>query len=71
MRGEPDTNIDLVVRVPTASALSEYEELIKELTPLVQGVAFADLTEDDKHHDISFLSGETGRDACRNRIVLI
>ena len=35
---------------------SEYEMLLAELTPALQGVAPADLTEDD----IAFLTGETG-----------
>jgi hypothetical protein len=52
--------IDLVVA--GAPRQSEYELLVAELKPLVGDLALADLTEDDTHQDVTFLTGETGRD---------
>jgi Tc toxin complex TcA C-terminal TcB-binding domain/Neuraminidase-like domain/Putative peptidoglycan binding domain len=46
-------------------ALSEYETMIAELTPLLQSVPLSELVENDEHQDISFLSGETGFDPMR------
>lgn len=42
--------------------LSEYEKLIAEITPLLEGIPIAELVEDEKHRDITFISGETGQD---------
>ena len=44
---------------------SEYTRLLDEITPLLEGLSPADLEENDEHHDISFLTGETGEDAQR------
>jgi hypothetical protein len=44
---------------------SEYELLVKELRPLLQGLSLAELTESQEHRDVSFLAGETGRDPLR------
>lgn len=57
--------IDLVVGNEVYRGLSEYEELIKLLTPVCDGVSFAELKEDEEHQDVSFLSGETGIDPQR------
>ncbi|MDO8948376.1 MAG: neuraminidase-like domain-containing protein [Desulfocapsaceae bacterium] len=42
---------------------SEYERLVAEITPLLEGVALHELKEDEIHQDISFLAGETGIEA--------
>ncbi len=44
---------------------SEYEQLVTELTPLLNGLSFAELTEDDEHQDVTFLARETGQDPQR------
>src|SRR5207247_2383935 len=44
---------------------SEYERLVEELTPLLQDLTFAELTEDREHQDVAFLSGETSEDPQR------
>jgi hypothetical protein len=58
----PEETIDLVIdgvyRGP-----SEYNRLIKKLTPLLQDLPLADLTEDEKNKDLTFLSGETKEDS--------
>jgi peptidoglycan hydrolase-like protein with peptidoglycan-binding domain len=45
--------------------LSEFERLEIELIPLLRGssLSLAQLTEDEEHDDITFLSGKTGRPA--------
>jgi Tc toxin complex TcA C-terminal TcB-binding domain/Neuraminidase-like domain/Salmonella virulence plasmid 28.1kDa A protein len=58
--GPVETAPDLVL---PDEGLSEYERLTGELEPLLQGVAFEELTEED----IAFLYGETGIDAERIR----
>lgn len=45
--------------------ISEYERLVQTLTPLLEGVPLADLTEDD----IDFLANDTGRDPSRIRFL--
>jgi hypothetical protein len=50
---EPETRIDLTVEVPERS---EYEALVHRLTPILQGIAIADLTDED----LAFIEGETG-----------
>lgn len=57
---KPVETIDLFVAEGTVPRLSEYEQLVKELTPLLQGLSFAELTEDETHQDITFLTQETG-----------
>jgi hypothetical protein len=52
------TTIDLTVG--QVIQLSEYEQLINQITPLLNGLSLTDLTEDQQHQDITFLSGETG-----------
>jgi len=41
---------------------SEYDQLLNEITPLLEDLPLAEVTEDDEHHDITFLAGETGED---------
>jgi peptidoglycan hydrolase-like protein with peptidoglycan-binding domain len=55
-----DLTVDGVYRGP-----SEYDQLVAQLTPLLEGLSFAELTEDDKHQDVTFLSGETSQDPDR------
>lgn len=54
-----EETIDLTLDGAVPPALSEYERLMNDLTPLMQGVPLTELTEED----INFLSGETGNDA--------
>jgi hypothetical protein len=54
---KPDETVDLIV--PDAD-LSEFEILVQEVTPLLDGVPIAELREDEEHRDVSFLAGETG-----------
>jgi hypothetical protein len=42
---------------------SEYERIVQDLAPLLQGLSFADLIENDERQDISFLANKTGWDA--------
>src|SRR6185312_4241924 len=51
----PEETIDLALDGAGTPALSEYERLINDLTPVLQGVPLVELKEDD----IDFLSGET------------
>ena len=48
-----ETSIDLEVSAPQRS---EYDQLLHALTPVLQGIAIADLTDDD----LAFLKGEVG-----------
>jgi hypothetical protein len=66
-----DAVIDLVIGADSLTPVSEYDQLISNITPLllVSGVAIADLKEDEeedvaagKFQDITFLVGETGID---------
>jgi hypothetical protein len=68
---ESEATVDLVVGGDVYRGLSEYEQLVAELTPLLEGVSFSDLTEDDEHQDVSFLSGETGQDPGRITFLII
>lgn len=52
----PDAaTVDLVIETQGSRGPSEYERYVSDLTPVMQDVLFADLTEPD----IRFLSGET------------
>ncbi|HKX27952.1 MAG TPA: neuraminidase-like domain-containing protein, partial [Blastocatellia bacterium] len=42
---------------------SEYERIVQELTPYLQGLSFADLAENGEHQDITFLANKTGWNA--------
>jgi receptor-binding and translocation channel-forming TcA subunit of Tc toxin/ABC toxin-like protein/neuraminidase-like protein/putative peptidoglycan binding protein/virulence plasmid A protein len=61
----PEENIDLVMGGEAYRGPSEFEQLVKELTPVLQGLSFSELAEDDEHRDVTFLSHETGQDAHR------
>lgn len=56
--------LDLSVRLGEEQR-SEYDLLLKEVTPLLQGLSLAELTEGPKYRDVSFLAGETGREPLR------
>jgi hypothetical protein len=72
-----EENIDLVVGDEIYRGPSEYEQLVAELTPLLQGLTFAELRQDDadngrdKHQDVTFLSGETGQDPERIALLIL
>ncbi|MEX2307779.1 MAG: neuraminidase-like domain-containing protein [Pirellulales bacterium] len=54
----PEEIVDLVIGGEEYRGPSEYEQHLAELTPVLQGVELADLTEED----VAFLAGETGID---------
>jgi hypothetical protein len=62
---KPVETVDLVIGGGEYRGPSEYERLVAEIKPLLQGLAFAELSEDEKHQDITFLSGETEQDLQR------
>jgi hypothetical protein len=51
----PVAVIDLEIPTSPTGRLSEWEETLGEITPILEGVALADLTDDD----LAFLFGET------------
>lgn len=53
-----DKTVDLMVKHRVVPALTEYEKLVADLTPLLedQGTSFAGLTKDD----VNFLANDTG-----------
>ena len=59
---EQEVRIDLTVAPPQRS---EYESLVREITPVLQGVAMADLTDED----LAFLEGEAGIHEARSSFV--
>ncbi|MGE2817994.1 neuraminidase-like domain-containing protein [Mycobacterium heidelbergense] len=56
--------VSITVELPTAVAPehSEYERLTALIEPLLGQLSWAELTENDRHRDITFLQGETGVD---------
>ncbi len=56
----PKAIIDFQVKADEIPPLSEFELIRLAALPLLSGVAITQLDETDKHHDITFLSGETG-----------
>ena len=50
--------VDLIVTLPGEKQLSEYEQLVEELLPLLESVHLSELTDED----VAFLVGETGSD---------
>ena len=65
---QPIETVDLTVG-GELRGLSEYERYLKDLTPLAQDIALADLREDEeedrekgKFQDVTFLAGETAID---------
>jgi len=61
----PVATIDLEISIPPQGRLSEWEETLGEITPILEGVALADLTDDD----MAFLFGETRIDPQRLEFV--
>ena len=60
-----DETVDLVAGDEVYRGPSEYDRLVRELTPLLDGLTFAELTEDQEHQDVTHLSGETEQDPVR------
>jgi len=60
-----DHRIDVRLTVPVPAVRSEYEALEAELKPLLGDLAPAELAEDAKNRDLTFLSRETGVAAVR------
>ena len=60
-----EETVDLIVDGQSFRGQSEWELLLAHLSPLLEGLPFADLTEDDEHQDVTFLTGETGEDVGR------
>jgi Putative peptidoglycan binding domain len=58
----PVETIDLVIGGAAVLGPSEYELLLANITPVLQGLAPAQLTEDEKNQDVTFLVSETGED---------
>src|SRR5205814_605325 len=52
---EPVATIDLVIGGAAVLGPSEYELLLAAITPVLQGLSPAQLTEDEKNQDVSFL----------------
>lgn len=50
---------------------SEYEQLIAELEPLLEGAAITDLNENEQQQDISLLGGQTGQEHQRIAALVI
>ncbi len=52
------------LRVPGGlqHAWSEYEQLMTEIEPLLEGAPVSSLSEDEKQQDVSYLSGKLNRD---------
>lgn len=58
----PVAIIDIVIGGAAVLGPSEYELLLADITPVLQGLSPAQLTEDQEHQDVTFLVGETGAD---------
>jgi len=56
----PDAVVDITLQKGDTQVESEFERLLRVLSPLLQGVPIADLQEDQQRQDITFLSRETG-----------
>lgn len=61
----PVATVDLVIGGGEIRGPSEFERYVAELTPVLQGVPFAELREDEDREDnriqdVTFLTGETG-----------
>ncbi|KAH7138742.1 hypothetical protein B0J11DRAFT_515200 [Dendryphion nanum] len=62
-----DAVVDLVVVSVAGKTPCEFDLLVQDIKPLLDGVGFEDLVEDDTHKDITFLAGETAQDADKIR----
>src|SRR5262249_5325028 len=58
----PVATVEIVIGDGEGRGPSEFEQLVAELTPLLQGLSIGDLTEDNRNQDVSFLSNDTSRD---------
>ncbi|HYU31282.1 MAG TPA: peptidoglycan-binding protein, partial [Thermoanaerobaculia bacterium] len=67
----PVETIDLILGGETYRGPSEYEQLVAELTPLLQGISLNELTEDEKFKDVSFLHSETGQELKRITFLIV
>ncbi|SFU39127.1 neuraminidase-like domain-containing protein [Nitrosospira multiformis] len=56
----PAATVDLSIPAEATELPTLFERIQRTLQPLLGGVAVAELEEDERHQDISFLSGETG-----------
>ncbi|SFN35978.1 virulence plasmid A protein [Nitrosospira briensis] len=56
----PAATVDLTIPAEATELPTLIERIECTLKPLLGGVTVAELEEDEKHQDISFLSGETG-----------
>jgi peptidoglycan hydrolase-like protein with peptidoglycan-binding domain len=57
--------VRLLVDGGVARTWSEYDQLVTELQPALEGLALTDLVEREGTEDISLLSGKTGQDTSR------
>jgi hypothetical protein len=55
-----EEQVEIILSEEDMPALSEYEKLVQELTPLLGKLSPVELEEDEEHQDITFLSGESG-----------
>ncbi|HKP11145.1 MAG TPA: carboxypeptidase-like regulatory domain-containing protein, partial [Blastocatellia bacterium] len=58
----PVAELDLLIPAEALAPPSLFEKVGRELAPLTAGLEVEELEEDEKHQDLSFLSGETGFD---------
>src|SRR5581483_9729741 len=56
----PDAELDLTVPAAVLPPPPLFEKIALILTPLLGDVPIADLEQDQRHQDVSFLAGETG-----------
>jgi len=68
---QPVEEVTLIAGEGEIREPSEYEQIFSKVTRLSQGLPLGDLTEDDKHQDITFLSGETGIDPQRIAFLIL
>ena len=59
--------VDIVVPSVPGKTPCEFDLLVKDIEPLLDGLKFNDLIEDNVHHDITFLAGETAQAADKIR----
>jgi hypothetical protein len=62
----PVETVDLSIGDDQDKGASEYDQLVEELAPVLDGVPFTELTEED----VTFLVGETEQDAQRIRYLI-
>jgi hypothetical protein len=55
--------VDLTLGREAFRGPSEYERIVADVQPVIGDTSIADLTEDARHQDISFLAAETGHNA--------